>query len=58
MTHLLGGVVLQMYPELVGNVAVGCRDGGVSDNNVNTKLGPDGAFRVHNRVLVRCRTQN
>jgi hypothetical protein len=30
----------------------------VSDNNINTKLGPDGPFRVHNRVLVWCRAQN
>jgi len=58
MTHLLGCVVLQVYPELVSDVAVGWWDGTVSDNNVNTKLWPDGTFRVHNCVLVWCRTEN
>lgn len=47
-----------MYPELVSDVAGGWWDSAVSDNNVDTKLRPDRTLRVHNCVLVWCRTQN
>ena len=51
--HLLGGVVVHLDSELVGDVEARRRHRVVTDHHVDAAVGLDRAFRVHDAVLPR-----